>query len=1540
MPRIPTLSGLHSYRATRVARHAATPSPKRRLVTRVTALAVALGTAASGAAMAGVALAAPTSELSATWVSPAGTTVPNGGLVSGETRVNANDTQGADGQIQNAVVTVALTNAGFTGIPSACKTTGVSPVSSLSADRGTLTCNLGDLTYGTSAVVQWTAAADGSNGDLITPTITGPLGATVTMPSKTIQATSEIDVIANASYLTSQDKRGAWTASFPVALTLPVGAQRLTGPISFDLTVTNNTMTNASTAIELASDTCYNITGNNLATIPRSGAGDPVPTTCSVVQTSPGVFHVVVDGYTISPGAAPRVSSTNAPLRSDRVYFSAFAFKMRNSSPLTPLPSAFTTTVSNVSATGADGTTITTDADTSNDSATWTVVPPGNVSSSYDRGSWSGFGMQNDATGVGAAWDGNAVVTPSSYLIPQVDNVMYWGTDSSTVAAGRNLQSCVILDGPGAFTGKLTLVNRSEAYPIAATVGINNVHISYATDPAPSGSRDDTDCRTLALTPTTAAVTFTGTVGAGEGRGETIVTGTPPAGANAMLITIPISSWPTGTPLPRYQFRPEVQMSASAPIGSELWELGSTENTSGNMWTAGLSGIITATPGGTYAGTSGMSDRAVAIGGYPDTKKTVSAAQAATGQTVTYTLTTANTTNSASPGTASWTLTDTLPAGLEYTSGSASLAPASVTANSDGTTTLVWNITRARNSPLTITYDAKVTAANGTLTNTVEADSPDFGPNFTPTTANRGAAKASVAVANSGTTVLDKTSESPTFAAGSGNAWDLTIENRDTVDQQITDLIDVLPYNGDGRGTAFTGTYEITNVIAAAGDTVYYTTVPPATIDTDPASAQNGALGSPSAMWSTTKPAPGTVITGIRIVGGVLPVGASKTDVIQYEVTGGAVGDKFVNIAWAKADHTALQMIRQATATTVPDGSTLKIHKELVNNGGWASGSLWTYLVTIKNDSSKVAYDVTTHDVSGYGFDPASVSLTAPSQGSVDANGVWQVGDLAPGAVATITVNATVNVAGYPTSDFKNSAYVTNPSHPFSTDLATGQPTSCAQNPQSVDDDVDQCDFVVTAPPTGQIGDYVWFDVNHDGVQDASEQPVAGFPVRLTGTDGLGDPVDVTTTTDAAGKYLFDQVKAGTYTVTFPATGLQEGQDFTTPSTIAIVLGIGESRDDADAGIIPQGTASIGDYVWYDLNKDGKQDATEQPVAGFPVKLTGTDEIGKQITLTATTDAAGHYVFDKLRAGDYTVTMDAAGLKSGESFTTPAEFNVPLATDEHYVDADSGIAPAAVSTIGDYVWYDLNKDGKQDATEQPVAGFPVKLTGTDAAGNAVSLTTTTDASGHYLFDKLYAGVYHVEFDTAELQAGESFTTKHEFDVSIANNQQYLDADAGIAKPGTGSIGDYVWLDANKDGKQDSTEKPVSGVHVKLAGTDAAGNAVELTTTTDATGHYVFEHLYPGDYTVTFDKADLKPGEEFTTPNTLQVKLAEAQQYVDADAGIAPAPVPAAAPAPIVLTGEEIHEGVNPWLIGAGATMFLIGVLAGFLYNIRRKNDME
>lgn len=308
--------------------------------------------------------------------------------------------------------------------------------------------------------------------------------------------------------------------------------------------------------------------------------------------------------------------------------------------------------------------------------------------------------------------------------------------------------------------------------------------------------------------------------------------------------------------------------------------------------------------------------------------------------------------------------------------------------------------------------------------------------------------------------------------------------------------------------------------------------------------------------------------------------------------------------------------------------------------------------------------------------------------------------------------------------------------------------------------------------------------------------------------------------------------------------------------------------------------AAIGDFVWEDLNANGIQEAGEPPIANVTVRL--LDASGA-VVKTTTTDATGHYLFSELNPGVYQIEFVAP---AGYTLTTP---NVPsddakdsdaaattlrtsltdLVGDETDLTWDAGFFRPA--SLGDFVWYDDNDNGVQDAGEAPVAGVTVRLL--SAAGAEIA-STTTDSNGGYRFDGLRPGGYVVEF---VLPAGAAFSKNNagtndaaDSDANIGTGQSHLvtltsgqhdpTIDAGIVR--LGSIGDLLWWDTNKNGIQDGGEAGVPRQRVVLLDADGA---VVAETTTDENGKYLFENLRPATYVVWF--AQVPVGRIFTGMNS-------------------------------------------------------------------------
>ena len=96
---------------------------------------------------------------------------------------------------------------------------------------------------------------------------------------------------------------------------------------------------------------------------------------------------------------------------------------------------------------------------------------------------------------------------------------------------------------------------------------------------------------------------------------------------------------------------------------------------------------------------------------------------------------------------------------------------------------------------------------------------------------------------------------------------------------------------------------------------------------------------------------------------------------------------------------------------------------------------------------------------------------------------------------------------------------------------------------------------------SGQIGDFVWQDTNQNGCQDPGEPGIANVQVDLYSGCGTGMTFVKSTSTDANGKYLFDNLCAGQYTVLFRTPS---GYNHTLAHQTCSVGGLPSNETDSD----------------------------------------------------------------------------------------------------------------------------------------------------------------------------------------------------------------------------------------------------------------------------------------------------------------------------------------------------------------------------------------
>ena len=231
--------------------------------------------------------------------------------------------------------------------------------------------------------------------------------------------------------------------------------------------------------------------------------------------------------------------------------------------------------------------------------------------------------------------------------------------------------------------------------------------------------------------------------------------------------------------------------------------------------------------------------------------------------------------------------------------------------------------------------------------------------------------------------------------------------------------------------------------------------------------------------------------------------------------------------------------------------------------------------------------------------------------------------------------------------------------------------------------------------PTFSLGNFVWDDLDDDGLHNGAEGGIDGVPVRLyldVNNDDVADGGAVaSTTTNAQGYYLFDGLDAGSYLVEL------------TP---------------------PSGYVSSGGTV-------GSASGSYEP-AGDPDSV------------AVDSDDNGTAASSVIRSRSVTVTY--AGEPTGEPSTPGLADGTPDA--DANLTVDFGLYRTL--ELGNKVWHDSDADGTIDGGEPVVAGATVRLyvdADLDAVPDGAAIaSSTTDLSGHYLFGHLTPGAYLVEVD--------------------------------------------------------------------------------------------------------------------------------------------------------------------------------------------------
>lgn len=881
----------------------ARPAHRRAKARRSTAHRVGITVLATLMALSGLAVAtapanaAPVYEITADWAPSTPDTVSPGDVVNAVWRVNVNDDAEAPSNdpVDNVNFTLTIDNGTFENIPDSCRTAGVDPASSISADKKTLICNLGTQDQGSAHVVHTGIQADGPTGSQITGTGTID-GATADLDPIDIVAPFGMDMRWNSA--TANFSAGSGTYDMDLEWTLSKDKGSEPGPqtVTYDLTIASP----QGSTIAVGPQACTPFTGGFADGHPWSGGAHPANQlastvdTCTFTKTGGDSFQLTLTGIDYTPASPPTLDSTGSKLPTDEVALASGSIWIR---VMTSQEGSVQLTSNAPTYTSTGNQTAQDDASNNTESKAWTT--PGLYSSGWGRG-YTGSG--------GTTWDNTYRVAAGTSVGQYMDtDAQLHDSLPDTFPVGM----CSKLD-----TRYVTFNNWSWGSPIG---GVTGAVVDYYTGSAPtmdpaSGSYDPN------------------AFGCGGSAGWTTTEPADPSLVKAVRVTMTQAQARAFkaeniTPVVGQIIKPDT------PVGTDVWSFMEAQVAGDGSWYKRDEVCITPIPGGRYPCTTGFSDVLHTVSATPAVEKTADRSVVTPGVPATYTLTySANGSGSIPPTVDGYTLADNLPAGMTYVAGSASPEPVVTTAG--GHQVLTWSLDDVpTNADQALSYQAVADDSvepGEVLTNTVEAS-------FAGLSAN---GRAQVTVATNGYTTIAKTADQAFIpnldGEGDGEgSWTVTLRSFDPLPQAYTDTIDILPYMGDKRGTSFSGDYSLAGVDAVPGATVYYTTEDPSTLNDDPAHASNGGANSPAGNtvgWTTTYTADATAV---RVIAGELAPGATQQFKVRVATDGATGGDKLVNRAQARDGHTELKM-RTSAPISIANYYSASLKKYVQDvNGDW-----------------------------------------------------------------------------------------------------------------------------------------------------------------------------------------------------------------------------------------------------------------------------------------------------------------------------------------------------------------------------------------------------------------------------------------------------------------------------------------------------------------------------------------------------------------------------------------------------------------------------
>lgn len=323
---------------------------------------------------------------------------------------------------------------------------------------------------------------------------------------------------------------------------------------------------------------------------------------------------------------------------------------------------------------------------------------------------------------------------------------------------------------------------------------------------------------------------------------------------------------------------------------------------------------------------------------------------------------------------------------------------------------------------------------------------------------------------------------------------------------------------------------------------------------------------------------------------------------------------------------------------------------------------------------------------------------------------------------------------------------------------------------------------------TEKLAGILWEDTDGNDLRDAGEPVFSNKAVRLYDWD---DSLVAQTTTDVDGRYEFTGLLPERYRVEVDMPANLELSDHrvgsdksvdndfvrsdTYRASATVNLATETNPLNIDGGFYAK--ASVGDYVWEDVNENGLQESHEPGFAGAKVTLYRMVDGSPVQAGSMTTGDGGRYAFTGLKPGTYKVAVDAlddyvpaAHAVGGSGAENDSKLKDSWDTEEFALesgdartDVDAGLVRALDGTVK-LVKVDENGDPLAEAT------FGIWADGANTETDQPLKTVESGSDGAVEFADMPAGSYIVK----ETEAPYGYELDGaEYPADIVSNSQLL-----------------------------------------------------------------------------------------------------------------------------------------------------------------------